>query len=291
MIVGDSSVPGGGSFPATAAVIGLGLMGGSLARDLAALGVRVLVSDVRPEVTVAALDEGVAVAALDDDLAGAGEVDLVVIATPVDSARGVLDRLAPKLSSRTIVTDLGSTKQSISRHAEAVGIGDRFVGSHPLTGDHRSGWAASKKGLFDAAHVFVCPTSLTRGEIVERVERLWATVGASTEVLNPADHDRRMAWVSHLPQVVSSALALALRGGGFGPSDLGPGGRDVLRLAGSDPEVWSAICLDNADNLIDAVDDLQGRLFRLRSALSDRQGESIASFFEVSRAWHRSSGD
>jgi prephenate dehydrogenase len=272
-------------------IIGLGLMGGSLARDLAALGVRLVVADVRPEVMAAALDEGIAVAATGNDLSGAGDVDLVVIATPVDEAREIMDRLAPHLAPETIVSDLGSTKLSISRQAEAVGIGDRFVGSHPLTGDHRSGWAASRKGLFDDAHVFVCPTSSTRADIVKRMEGLWATVGARTEVVNPEDHDRRMAWVSHLPQIASSALALALRDGGFDPSDLGPGGRDVLRLAGSGPEVWGPICLDNADNVVDAIDDLQQRLSRLRSALGERRAEAIASFFELSRAWHRSSDD
>ena len=276
--------------PETVAVIGLGLMGGSLARDLAAAGSRVLAFDARSEVEESAR-ETIAASLLGPALEGLEMADVVVIATPVDAVSGLLERLAPLLSSESTVTDVGSTKASICRHAVEAGLGDRFVGSHPLVGDHRSGWTASRNGLFRSGRVFVCPTASTGPKHLQKVLRLWASVGARCEILNPAEHDRRMAWTSHLPQVVSSALAVTLREHGLTLADLGPGGRDMLRLAGSAPEIWTAISLDNAENLAEAIEELIGELRQLQQALRGREEAPVSRFFTRSRDWHRGAQD
>ena len=137
----------------SAAVIGLGLIGGSLARELAARGTRVSAYDHDASQLDAAMRDGVVSAALDASLAGLSACQLVVVALPVDAAVEILRRVAKHARGARLVTDVGSTKGSVIREAESLRFAERFVGSHPMAGDHRSGWAASREGLFVAAPV------------------------------------------------------------------------------------------------------------------------------------------
>jgi prephenate dehydrogenase len=158
------------------AVVGLGLVGGSLARDLAARGCRVLAADRDPDVLAAAIAEGVVAGAFDvrdaigiDTVAGTyaaaaaerargalSEVSLVIIATPVGAAPAVLEWLAAVAPRDAVLTDVGSTKRGIMAAAAAAGVAHRFVGGHPMAGSHRSGWAASCRGLFEGARTWLC---------------------------------------------------------------------------------------------------------------------------------------
>nr|MDQ3309037.1 prephenate dehydrogenase [Gemmatimonadota bacterium] len=227
-----------------AAVIGLGLIGGSLARELSARGIRVLGYD-RDEARVrAALRDGGIHAVLNPELEGIDTADIVVIAVPVAIAPDILQAALPRLGRVRLVVDVGSTKASIMAAAGALGIGSQFVGCHPLAGDHRSGWEASRLGMFQGARVFLCPTTETGEDALGLAWEFWRMLGAHPEVEDAMEHDRRLAWTSHLPQAVSTALALALGGAGIERRELGPGGRDMTRLAGSSPELWTDIALD-----------------------------------------------
>lgn len=268
-----------------AAVIGLGLMGGSLARDLAALGAEVLGHDPDPEAVRAARAAGVLRGEIPASLEGVEAADLVVLAAPVRAALALPERLAPRLSAGCVVTDLGSTKRSIAEAAERAGLGERFVGSHPLAGDHRSGWEASRTGLFAGARVYLCPTARTAPGALGAVTDLWLRLGARPETVEAAAHDRLLAWTSHLPQLASSALAASLAGRGFPRESLGPGGRDVTRLAGSSPELWTSVCLDNAEEVEAAVGALVARLEGARAALRERDGAALERLFAEGRAW------
>jgi len=271
--------------PRTAAIVGLGLMGGSLARDLASRGTRVVAYDRDPTVLADARGGKVVAESLDADLAGATHADLVVLALPGDRALEALDRLAGVLSGDALITDMGSTKRSIVAKAETLGLADRFVGSHPLAGDHRSGWAAGRQGLFRGVPVFVCPSARSRPTSVERVEAMWRSVGAFPERIDATSHDHRMAWISHLPQIAASAVAMALRDAGRLPTELGPGGRDVTRLAGSSPEMWTAICLENADLILPALQGLRHSLSSFTDALSSSDPARLEEFFRSGRDW------
>lgn len=276
--------------PRTVAVIGLGLMGGSLARDLASLGVHVLGHDASESVVRAAVDEGVLQATLEAGFVGIEAADLVVVAVPVDAAVKVLGEIAPLLRPGAVVTDVGSTKSAIVAEAERLQIGDRFVGSHPLTGDHRSGWSATRKSLYQGAEVFLCPSPSASTTARMVVRRLWERVGARCSELDPEAHDRRMAWVSHLPQIASTAVAGALLQAGFLPSHLGPGGRDVTRLAGGSPEMWRAITLANAAPISEALAAMRDRLARLEEALRGGDGASVEAFFREGHRWSDHNG-
>ncbi|HEU4453597.1 MAG TPA: prephenate dehydrogenase/arogenate dehydrogenase family protein, partial [Longimicrobium sp.] len=269
----------------TAAVAGLGLIGGSVARDLAARGVRVLGHDRDPSAVAAAIREGVVSAALGDGFEGVEEADVLLLAVPVLAAREVLRIAGPRLDRVRLVTDAGSTKRSIVALAEEMGIGARFVGAHPMAGDHRSGWDASRAGLFAGARVFLCPADGAGEDALALAEALWTGLGGKTETVDAAEHDRLLAWTSHLPQAVSTALAAALAERGIGRGELGPGGRDVTRLAGSSPGMWIDILRDNAPAVSDALAAMEMEIHEMREAVASEDPDRIRERFARGKRW------
>jgi prephenate dehydrogenase len=269
----------------TAAVIGLGLVGGSLARDLAERSVRVRAYDADSEHLLRALNEGVIHEALDATLAGVSGADVVVIAVPVDAAIHVLSRIVPFVGSARLITDVGSTKARIVAMATEVGVGDRFVGSHPMAGGHRSGWDASRTGLFNGAPVYLCPAPGADEATQALADAFWRELGARPTCVRADHHDRQLAWISHLPHIMSTALALALAKSGIGRDDLGPGGRDVTRLAGSSPDVWTAIAHDNAAAIDGALAAAEREIAVFRTALAQSDTTALHERFSAARNW------
>ncbi|MEJ2502761.1 MAG: prephenate dehydrogenase/arogenate dehydrogenase family protein [Gemmatimonadota bacterium] len=263
----------------TVGIVGLGLIGGSLARDLAAEGWTVQAADRRDAVLDAATAAGVVSAPLDPSTP-----ELVVLAVPVRAVPAWLRRLAPALRPDAVVTDVGSTKASTMAAAEIIGLGPRFVGSHPMAGDHRSGWDAGRAGLFREADVWICRGAAEAGA-VERVAALWTSVGGLPRAIDAADHDRLVAWASHLPQLVATALAGVLAHERVDRDHLGPGGRDTTRLAGSDPALWVDILCDNGAAVAPGVDAMIGWLVSARGALETGDEKALRELFEAGRRW------
>lgn len=268
-----------------AAVLGLGLMGGSLARDLAARRVRVLGYDRDRSALDRARADGVLERALDDTLDGVEDADVVVFALPVGAAVELVARAAPRLGGARLVTDTGSTKRSIVAACEAAGIGSRFVGAHALAGDHRSGWSAARTGLFEGARVFLCAAPSTQATAIASAEGFWSSLGAHPEWIDAAAHDAQLAWSSHLPQLAASSLALALQEAGIARAQLGPGGRDSTRLAASAPDMWLAIARDNADHLAPALAALEQQLRRVRQALEGGDETALEGMLRTAQRW------
>jgi prephenate dehydrogenase len=268
-------------------IIGTGLVGGSLALALKKrrLAGRVVGCDRAPVLERAqdrgAIDTGIVNPA--DAVRGS---DLVVLATPVIAILDLIERLAPSLPSRTLVTDVGSTKFEITRCAAksfGKGAGQRFLAGHPMAGKEQAGVDFADADLFeDAAWLF---TPLPRqnvhagmcGEFIHCVEKL----GAKVATLDPADHDRFCAWVSHLPQMISTALAAALVDE-FGEDAplLDIGGRalrELTRISSSPYSMWRDIAITNRENLGDALQKLEQRLAHIRENLDTKQ---LAEEFE-----------
>jgi prephenate dehydrogenase len=155
----------------TIAIVGLGLMGGSLARAVSARGARVLGYDRNPEHLDHALREGVVHEALGHDLSGMEKADVVVLALPVDATCRAMTVLTRRATNARLLMDLASTKQSVVSCAESAGVGERFVGAHPLTGSHRSGWSATQASLFEGARVFRCGWPNSSGAHSTRTRR------------------------------------------------------------------------------------------------------------------------
>ena len=267
------------------AVIGLGLMGGSMARALDVRGVHVLGYDRNGTHLDAALREGVVHDALDASLSGLRTAEVVIIALPVDATIGLLPRLPSCLDAARLVMDLASTKRSIVAAAEAAGLGPRFVGAHPLTGSHRSGWGASRASLFEDARVFLCPAPGSSSATLQLAESLWRELRAGVEVLGAATHDEQMAWRSHLPHLLSSALAVTLREAGVRRSALGPGGRDMTRLAGGSTTMWSPIVDDNAAAIAEALGACEARLRDFREAIVGGDTVTTRRFLQSAVDW------
>jgi len=267
------------------AIVGLGLMGGSLARALAERDVRVIGYDSAPDSLDAAEGEGIVHERLGPQLVGIERADVVVFALPVDATLALLPRIAHRLQKTRLVMDVASTKRSIVAAAESAGLGERYVGAHPLTGSHRSGWRASRANLFDEARVFLCPTSTSGDEAIQLAESFWRGLRAGVEVLDASEHDEQMAWRSHLPHLLSVTLALALRDAGVQRSALGPGGRDMTRLAGSSPSLWISIVEDNNAALAHALAAMEGQLRAFRESLQGRDSATTGAYLADARDW------
>jgi prephenate dehydrogenase len=265
------------------AIAGLGLVGGSLARDLAARGVHVSAFDHDEATLRAAHDAGAVHAPLDASLAGSAAADIFVLAVPVHAAPAVLERAAPHLTEMPLITDVGSTKQSIAEAAERLGLGDRFIGGHPLAGSHTAGWAATRTGLFREARVYLCPGIRARQSATALAAALWQGLGATPVVIDAGAHDRLLAWTSHLPQALATTLAASLAAAGVRPHDLGPGGRDMTRLAASPAALWTGIALDNATELMPALAHMERGLAEFRAMLEQRDAAALERLFERGR--------
>lgn len=268
------------------AIVGLGLMGGSFARAVAARGARVLAYDRNSDHLDEAIRAGVVHRALGRDLSGMEDADVVLLALPVDATCLAMPVLARRATKARLLMDLASTKRSVVSCAESAGVGERFVGAHPLTGSHRSGFSAARSSLFEDARVFLCPTSTTSPAALRMAEQLWSALHARTEALDARVHDDEMAWCSHLPHIIASALACTLDDAGIARSALGPGGRDVTRLAGSSTSMWSAIAADNAEAIAATLLAYEGKLREFREAITSRDISATRSLLDAGREWY-----
>lgn len=270
--------------PKRVAIVGLGLIGGSIAKDLVARGVEIEAYDPHDASLDEAVESGVVARKLDSSLTDLRS-EVIVIATPVDAAIGALRAIARVNHGTAMITDVGSTKSRIVAEAAALGLADRFVGSHPMAGDHRSGWGAARCGLFAGARVYLCAPDGAPAELVARTARFWRDLGAHPMSIDAAAHDDTLAWSSHLPHVVSAALALALARAGVSRDALGPGGRDITRLAGSSPEMWSAIAAENAAAIDAALAAAEREVASFRRVLARADAGELRNKFAAARAW------
>ncbi|TVP54803.1 MAG: prephenate dehydrogenase [Gemmatimonadales bacterium] len=261
-------------------IVGLGVMGGSLARALRGHDVELMGIDPDPLIGARALQDGV----IDRFDAGGegmvGDAGSVVYAAPLRVTLGLLEEHAPRIRPDAVVTDVVSLKAPILERARQVGLGDRFVGAHPMCGSERSGFAASSATLYRDARIYLCGDG-DGGP----VEALWRAVGGVPEWIDPAEHDRMMAWVSHLPQLVANALAGALHAAGFTPEQLGPGARDMTRLAGSNPEMWEDLLRASAPVTGTGLTSVTRALQVVGDLLARRDVDRVVEFMERTRAW------
>jgi len=270
------------------AIVGVGLIGGSLALDCRAAGLWGSVVGIGR--TRANLDLALSRHLIDEASQAAAAVagaDLCLLATPVGSLVAMAAALAPYLSPGCLVTDVGSVKGGIvEKVAAALPREVDFVGSHPIAGSEQHGAVAAHNGLFAGAPCIVCPPAGARGAAVARVCDLWAAVGARVEVMDAERHDRILAAISHLPHVVAYALASAAleREGEACGRLAGSGFRDTTRIARSSPELWRDICLLNRDALLAALDRFELHLAAMRAAVSRNDGEGLAAQFAAARA-------
>jgi prephenate dehydrogenase len=274
----------------TLAIIGVGLIGGSLARDLRALGlVHEIVGYGR---RLGNLQLAVELGVIDRAAVNVGDAvqgaDVVVIAVPVGSVAQVLQEVAPAISDGAVVTDVGSVKQSVIEAAR-IALGarfSRFVPGHPVTGTEHSGVAASLEGLFRGRRVILTPTPETDTGASARVHGLWQAVGAEVVLMDAAAHDRILAASSHLPHMLVYTLMdmLVRMDEHRDIFECSAGGlRDTTRIAGSDAVVWRDIVLGNRKALLDLLRQYHEDLGELIAAVERSDADWLLGTFNRAR--------
>lgn len=256
-----------------ATVVGLGLIGGSLGAALRDAGVRVRGFDVDPSASSTAERRGLIDERSDDLGAAVAGADAVVLCTPVSATLELLpnvDRLTP-LSA--IILDAGSVKVPVVERLETLPGAARAVGGHPLAGKETSGPEAAEPGLFRGRSFILAPSSRTTSPTLRRASELVSILGAIPRVMPANTHDAVLARTSHLPQLLATVLALDVR-----EDDrpyIGPGLRDMTRLAGSDPVMWRDILLFNSANVVDEANIYIARLQEIVAAVQAGDAQQV----------------
>jgi len=277
------------------AVIGVGLIGGSLARALREKGeVGEIVGIGRGVANLQrAVDLGVIDRYEQNLIAGVADADMVFIATPVCTIADIVAQITPALAVGAVVTDGGSVKEEITRRCDAEISGRaHFVGGHPIAGTENSGVDASFSSLYKGKLCIVTPTAATDSRALEKVARMWQVAGSEVVMMAPDKHDKVVAAISHLPHMVAYSLVIAVgdydgcnenilkySAGGF---------RDFTRIASSDPVMWRDIALQNRTALLEMMDFYAVIHARLRTLIETSDADGLEKFFEGSRN-HRES--
>jgi len=267
------------------AIAGIGLIGGSIA-----LAIRDrwpsahIVGIDTPSVLTHARTSG----AIDDGLPSMAALDaaeLVVLAAPVRQNARLLTQLPERVAHEALLTDVGGTKRDIVGAARRLPPGARFIGGHPIGGAERGGFGFARRDLFENRPWILTPVPGTDAGALSALRSFVTALGARPVVMEPEEHDRVMAFVSHLPQLAASALMDTV-GGAVARDGLAVAGRglaDTTRLASSPADVWRDICATNADAISGALDLLIDRLNDLRADL--HRGDALEAVFGGAARW------
>jgi prephenate dehydrogenase len=272
------------------ALIGVGLMGGSL--GLAVKRKRLVGEIVGYAPDQAALKRAVQRGAIDRLARTAAEAvreaDLVVLATPVGCFELLVKECASSFKSGALLTDVGSVKGALVGRIEALLPPHViYLSAHPLAGREQSGIDAASATLFDGSRCLIVTGASARPEALKLLTRLWEGVGSTVSTLDPFEHDRYLALVSHLPHLVAYALVdCAMEASREAPGLLGfsaGGFRDFTRIAASSPEMWRDICLENRAEILRALTRYQSTLERYRRLIESGDGAALETAFRASR--------
>lgn len=266
-------------------IVGLGLMGGSLALALRGRVARILAVDRRAGTCQAALRMGIVDTAVEELSAETPPVDLLVLATPVRAILDTLGRLPALRPEGCAVLDLGSTKRAVVAAMDALPARFDAIGGHPMCGKETAGFASASADLY-RGHTFVlCRSQRTTPAVEATALAIVSAVGARPLLLDSSDHDRIVAAVSHLPALVSAALmrtAADERSWFMSAS----GFRDVSRLAGSDPEMMLDILMTNREAVLGALKSYQAELAAVFDALTDGEEKALIEWLAAAQVRH-----
>ncbi len=268
-------------------VVGLGLMGGSLA---------IALKEIYPDVEIVGFDRNKAhqeealeigfiakVVAFEE----IKKVDLLVLAIPVDAIIAIFDQLSD-IDEHTTVIDIGSTKEKILQSVPPR-IRENFVATHPMTGTEKFGPKAAIKDLYRDKVVVLCDVDKSGERHLNRVEKIYRDIGMHMIYMDAAEHDRHAAYISHLPHIVSYSLAnsvlkqedpksiLALAGGGF---------KDMSRIAKSSPKMWRDIFRQNRDNLLKSIDAFDKELKSAKEMVANERWEELEEWMKRATTLH-----
>lgn len=272
----------------TVAIIGVGLIGGSIGLALRSRGLADQIVGIgrRPGRLARARRLGAVTTTSTRIARGVAEAELVVVCTPVERIVEHVQEAAGACPDGAVLTDVGSTKERIVAELEEDWDGHRrrgvaFVGSHPMAGSEQSGVAFATPDLFVKRTVVITPSRKTRLEDFSRVRQLWQSLGASIVRCSPRSHDRAVAMISHLPHVVASALSASVS-----QTDLdlaATGWRDTTRIAAGDVDLWKQILTQNREHVLAALDEFQEVLGNFHKALEQNDDARLVKLLALGK--------
>ena len=278
----------------TCGFIGLGLIGGSIARALRQYhpDYRLIGYDVNREATALAVSEGILDLELSSISSEFSSCDYIFLCAPVSFNDENLLALKAYLSKDCLLTDVGSVKSDIHRHIKELSLEDQFIGGHPMAGSERTGFANSKALLLQNAYYILTPTASVRKEWVEKYRELVTSLKAIPLVITCEKHDYITAAISHLPHVIAASLVNLVKeedgSEGLMKMIAAGGFKDITRIASSSSDMWQQICLTNRDNILTLLDHYMEALSAIRTEISAADGERIYDFFRSAREYRDS---
>ncbi|WP_296103332.1 prephenate/arogenate dehydrogenase family protein [uncultured Agrobacterium sp.] len=278
------------------ALIGIGLIGSSIARDIKELGLaREVVVSTRREETLKRAEELKLGTSYTVSVADAvRDADLIIVSVPVGASEEVAKQIAPHLKAGAIVTDVGSTKASvIAQMAPHMPEHVHFIPGHPLAGTEKSGPDAGFAGLFRDRWCIFTPLPGTDAEALDRLKGFWLALGSRVDEMGPEHHDKVLAIVSHLPHIIAyNIVGTADDLSTVTESEVikysASGFRDFTRLAASDPTMWRDICLHNKDAILEMLARFSEDLAYLQRAIRWGEGDKLFELFSRTRDIRRS---
>jgi prephenate dehydrogenase len=275
-------------------VVGLGIIGGSLAKAIHKKGLAdwTVAYNRNRGVTEVALQEGViqqAAGGIDSSFAGC---EIIFICVPVDEIAGIVQKLAHIVDKDAILTDVGSTKSDVIQAISHIPMSCAFIGGHPMAGSEATGYRAARANLFENAYYILTPDQKTPDWAVDKLSGFVRSFGALPIVLEPSRHDYATAAISHAPHVLAAALVNAVRhldGEDRIMHTLAAGGfKDITRIASSSPDIWESICRTNKENIADILDKLADGINDFKAALCKEEKDRLKQLFSEAKKYRDS---
>lgn len=278
----------------TCGFIGLGLIGGSIAKALRnnIPNIFLLAYDVNLDtLTAAAADHTIDLAVQEIDNTFS-QCDYLFLCAPVQKNDANLKAVKKILSPHCILTDVGSVKTNIHQHIEAEGLSKQFIGGHPMAGSERFGYLNSKASLLENAYYILTPTPLSPKEKITEYQELVKKMGAIPLILNDKQHDYITAAISHLPHIIASSLVNLIHDSdseeGIMKMVAAGGFKDITRIASSSAAMWQQICLTNTQNIAKLLNDYIQSLTVIHKQLQQHQEENLYALFERAQIYRDS---
>lgn len=275
-------------------IIGLGLIGGSIAKAIKRYdGYSIKAFNRSKQSIDLALADKVIDVGSTVDLSIFSDCDIIFVCTPVDLIPVYVEKLIPIIKKDCIITDVGSTKSSIYNEMLKFGGKINYIGGHPMAGSEQTSYKAAKPFLLDNAYYVLTPAPDTQKKHIDKITQLVELMGAVPIVINPAEHDYTVAAISHVPHIIAAALVntvKALDGEKQLMHALAAGGfKDITRIASSSPEVWSSICFDNKDYILQITESFKQQLDTFAQAISDgSKSSTLSENFALARDYRNS---
>lgn len=277
-----------------AGFIGLGLIGGSIARAIRFFYSNAeLIAYSRTRASVEeAVHDGVINRITDGISEEYSDCDYIFLCAPVESNAAYLAQLKNIIKPSVIITDVGSTKSDIHAKVSELGMETNFIGGHPMAGSEKTGYRNSKRILIENAYYVITPTPCVSEEAVEKFRDLVASLKALPLILDANQHDYLTAGVSHVPHIIASALVNLVKSHdtkeGYMKMIAAGGFKDITRIASSSPEMWEQICMTNRKNVASILGDYIESLQEAKAKLEEAQDGYVYQMFEESRDYRNS---